>query len=98
MRTLVGKRENVNPGLKEAMGLVAMLTPAGPKSSVIESNGACAKCKEPVKITLSEDPNTGEVWLEGPDKCGKCGHQFSDDKAPFQPLSQEAIASLFGKY
>lgn len=98
MRKLVGKRENVNPGLKEAMGLVATLTPAGPKPSAIEFNETCAKCKEPVKITLSEDINTGEIWFEAPDNCGKCGHQLSDNKAAPSPLSQEAISNFFGKY
>lgn len=98
MKRLVGKRANINPGLKEGMWLLAIFTPVGPKPSVIEFNKICVVCKEPVKITLSEDVNTGEIWLEGADRCVKCGHQLSNDKAMPPSLSQEAISSFFGNY
>jgi rRNA maturation endonuclease Nob1 len=95
---MVGKRERVHKALKMAIKLLEIFTVNGPKPSAIEYDETCAGCKAPVKITLSEDINTGEIWLEGPDKCEKCGHQLSDDRARAQPLSQEAIANLFGRY
>lgn len=99
MRKLVGKREKPDPETKLVVALVdSFVSPAGPKPTVIEFNETCASCRAPVKITLSEDVNTGEIWFAGPDTCSGCGHRLSDEGVQVPPLSQKAIQRLFGKY
>ena len=98
MKKLVGQRANPDPGMKEAVALVECLMPGGPHPSVREHNVRCAFCGAPIRITMSETASNGEIWLEGPDNCPACGQKIVDENAPFQPLSQETIQSLFGKF
>lgn len=99
MKILVGKRRVVDSELKGMMALaVTLTTSAGPRPATVEYRETCAKCKAPVIITISEIVSTGEIWIEGPDKCAKCGHQLANPNAPPRPLSQEMIEKFFGKY
>jgi len=99
VRKLVGKRENPNGERRVEMGLVHLFTSLqGPAPAKIVDRGKCQKCSFPVETSLSEDIDTGKIWLEGHDLCPRCGHQLANPDALFQPLSQEAIQQLFGKY
>jgi len=97
MKKMVGKRENPNPGLREGMMLVGAFISGASKPTKIRFDETCSQCKAPVVILLSEDITTGEIWLEGPDKCSGCSHQLSDPNSKFQ-LTQEAIHGYFGKH
>ena len=96
MKKLVGKRENYNPNIWETLLLVSTLIPGAFHTTNIRFDETCRKCKAPLVIMLHEDVKTGEIWLEGPDKCCTCGNQLSNPSSTFQ-LSQEAITGYFGK-
>ena len=97
MKKLVGKRENYDPAMREAIILAeAFILVNGPKPTTVEFPHKCNSCHTPIIITLTEDISTGEIWLEGPDNCPRCNFKISDEKAKAQPLSQECINSLFG--
>lgn len=96
MKKIVGRRKNYNPDMREALLLVSAFVPGAFHAPNIRFDETCSKCKSPLVIMLREDIKTGEVWLEGPDKCSECGNKLSNPNSTFQ-LSQEAIAGYFGK-
>jgi DNA-directed RNA polymerase subunit RPC12/RpoP len=96
MKLLIGRRENYNPEFRPGSTFVQFILGGRARPTVIEYPGKCSTCSSPVTITLREDTNTGEIWLEGPERCVSCGQQFSNESAAFQPLDQEAICGLFG--
>jgi hypothetical protein len=98
MKLLVGRREVVNPDLKSAVQVLSMFTLASPPPNKVFFDETCGQCKTKVRITLSETPETGEVWIDGPDKCETCGHQLSRPDAKPKMLSQEAIKGYFGEH
>jgi hypothetical protein len=97
MKKQVGQREKVNLSLKEAMMLVSVFIPGASKPPTIVWEGKCEKCKFPLSIKLSEEVETGKIWIEGPDKCEKCDHQLSNESATVM-LTQDQIFGYFGKY
>jgi len=97
MKIQIGKREKVNPELKTGMAMVEIHTQGKMKPTVLDFDEVCDKCGARIKITVSEEVSTGIIWLEGPDKCEKCGHQISSNTPTFEPLNQGQIEEWFGK-
>ncbi len=98
MKKLVGKRLTVNPDQKAGLALLATFTLGGPAPTSIIFKVFCNACKSKATITLTEDVPTGDIWLEGPDKCEGCGHQFTDPDATYSMLSQKQIEDYFGPF
>ena len=100
MRKLVGQRNpTVLGSFKEAILLVEYFVfPNGPRPTSIIFPGYCSKCNTPVKTVLSEDMDTCEIWLEGPDVCGCCGNELATPNPPSIILTQEQIEGFFGKF
>jgi len=100
MKIQVGQREKVDPELKAVMALVevCVFLPGSRHVTKVQFDGNCSKCGTPAPAIMSEEIETGKIWLEAPDSCVKCGIQLSDPNAKFQPLSQAGIERLFGKF
>ncbi len=100
MKRLVGQRNPVVlRSFKEAiLVLECFVFITGSRSTSLIFDGYCSKCNTPVKAVLSEDVDTCEIWLEGPDVCGCCGNQLYSPDAPQVTLSQKQIEGFFGKF
>jgi hypothetical protein len=98
MKKLVGQRSKVtDPSIRGALAFVSLCTIATIPPRKIVFPGDCKKCGGPADISLFEDIETGQIWLEGPDNCPTCGYKIvSDSMAETYDLSQEMIEKLFG--
>ncbi len=69
MKVLIGKRENFAYG-EASLFIKAFLAPnlIEPKKTF---NCRCNECGVKVQVTIFEEVESGEIWIEGPDKC-KC--------------------------
>lgn len=94
MKVIVGKREDST--CSEASFLVKMFLAPNLIEPRRTFNCKCSNCRSKVQITIFEEINSGEIWIEGPDKC-KCGHRLAVENIPDIKLSQKAIVSLFGE-
>lgn len=77
---------------------VCVFLPGARHATRIQFDGTCSKCGAPAPAIMSEEVETGKIWLEGPDRCVGCGAQLSDPNAKFQPLTQAQIEGMFGKF
>lgn len=99
MKKLVGQREEVDLGMKEAMLLLSIFTVQGPKPNQIVFTGMCVSgCGETISLTLTEEAETGNIWAEGPDVCRNCNYQVSDPNSGNEMLSQKEIKYFFGEF
>lgn len=99
MKVQVGQRAKV-PDLefRAVMAFASMCCTAQIPGTRKILRGMCRNCEDPVDRVLSEDIETGQVWLEGPDNCPTCHFRLSAEDPPDVQLSQEMIERLFGKF
>lgn len=98
MKKLVGKRENASAMRKQSAAILMGFFPIidVPRSSFsLDLN--CDKCSHPISIVCTEENDSGEIWIEGPDSCPECGHAIANSTIT-ATLSQEQIEEHFGKY
>jgi len=98
MKKLMGQRQTVDPELKTGIALLSLFSLRDLSPTKIQFNKSCAKCSAPIALTLTEEVETGQIWIEGPDNCLNCSNVISDPNAQSEMLDQKTIARFFGEY
>ena len=97
MKKKIGQREHVNPTLDEGLQVLRLFILGGPLAKTIRFDTCCNVCKTKIPVYLKEDSSTGEIWIEGPDKCPDCQITIIDPTLDYQ-MTQDEIFGYFGEY
>ncbi len=98
MKRQVGQRQHPDPEMKAILGLVQTMATGSLTSTQKSYSSKCAGCGSPVAITLTEEVDTGKIWMDGPDSCANCGRRLANLDTQLPQLSQATIEMLFGKF
>jgi DNA-directed RNA polymerase subunit RPC12/RpoP len=100
MKIQIGQREKVlDPSTRQALMFASAFIPAKSiKPKKVTFDTECNDCGHKIEIVMSEDIETGKIWLEGPIYCDNCGGRIAAKEVPSDSsISQETIVSYFGQ-
>ena len=100
MKVQVGQREKVlDSSTRETLALASLFMPTKSiKPKKVTFDVGCKQCGHKMEIVMSEDIETGKIWLEGAEDCDNCGERLAAEEIPSDlSISQESIVSYFGQ-